>query len=153
MRKFLVSLLVPIFVLSVYFVYFFYVSPVRYSIISPLPDFLFISQNSQASTLNLWMPDINDLLEGKDGLEGDGVQYTTAYDLLVMTNFALSNFPKFAKIAQTFEYTIPKTNTHEEFYMQNETNLLSTYPGVKGCLLYTSPSPRDGLLSRMPSSA
>ena len=25
------------------------------------------------------------------------------------------------------------------------------YP--KGCLLYTSPSPRDGLLSRMPSSA
>ena len=26
-------------------------------------------------------------------------------------------------------------------------------PGVKTCLLYTSPSPRDGLLSRMPSSA
>ena len=24
---------------------------------------------------------------------------------------------------------------------------------VKGCLLYTSPSPRDGLLARMPSSA
>ena len=26
-------------------------------------------------------------------------------------------------------------------------------PNIKGCLLYTSPSPRDGLLSRMPSSA
>ena len=25
--------------------------------------------------------------------------------------------------------------------------------GNQGCLLYTSPSPRDGLLSRMPSSA
>ena len=25
--------------------------------------------------------------------------------------------------------------------------------GKVGCLLYTSPSPRDGLLSRMPSSA
>ena len=25
--------------------------------------------------------------------------------------------------------------------------------GYDGCLLYTSPSPRDGLLSRMPSSA
>ena len=25
--------------------------------------------------------------------------------------------------------------------------------GARGCLLYTSPSPRDGLLSRMPSSA
>ena len=24
---------------------------------------------------------------------------------------------------------------------------------IQGCLLYTSPSPRDGLLSRMPSSA
>ena len=29
-------------------------------------------------------------------------------------------------------------------------NLLAQH---KGCLLYTSPSPRDGLLSRMPSSA
>ena len=26
-------------------------------------------------------------------------------------------------------------------------------PGIKNCLLYTSPSPRDRLLSRMPSSA
>ena len=26
-------------------------------------------------------------------------------------------------------------------------------PSYKICLLYTSPSPRDGLLSRMPSSA
>ena len=26
-------------------------------------------------------------------------------------------------------------------------------PTIKVCLLYTSPSPRDGLLSRMPSSA
>ena len=30
-------------------------------------------------------------------------------------------------------------------------NLLYTYGEI--CLLYTSPSPRDGLLSRMPSSA
>ena len=27
------------------------------------------------------------------------------------------------------------------------------FVGTKRCLLYTSPSPRDGLLSRMPSSA
>ena len=31
-----------------------------------------------------------------------------------------------------------------------ETVILAT---AVGCLLYTSPSPRDGLLSRMPSSA
>ena len=29
----------------------------------------------------------------------------------------------------------------------------ATTEDIKGCLLYTSPSPRDGLLSRMPSSA
>ena len=30
---------------------------------------------------------------------------------------------------------------------------LATHRGYDSCLLYTSPSPRDGLLSRMPSSA
>ena len=29
----------------------------------------------------------------------------------------------------------------------------SEWEDIKACLLYTSPSPRDGLLSRMPSSA
>ena len=32
-------------------------------------------------------------------------------------------------------------------------NLIMASALAKGCLLYTSPSPRDGLLSRMPSSA
>ena len=31
--------------------------------------------------------------------------------------------------------------------------MLQSMYAAKGCLLYTSPSPRDGLLSRMPSSA
>ena len=31
--------------------------------------------------------------------------------------------------------------------------LLNRITRIQGCLLYTSPSPRDGLLSRMPSSA
>ena len=33
-----------------------------------------------------------------------------------------------------------------------ETDIV-THAMHSGCLLYTSPSPRDGLLSRMPSSA
>ena len=32
-------------------------------------------------------------------------------------------------------------------------NAAGTYTMFTACLLYTSPSPRDGLLSRMPSSA
>ena len=35
----------------------------------------------------------------------------------------------------------------DEVFYQN------LFDGVMSCLLYTSPSPRDGLLSRMPSSA
>ena len=31
--------------------------------------------------------------------------------------------------------------------------LIEDGAGINSCLLYTSPSPRDGLLSRMPSSA
>ena len=34
-----------------------------------------------------------------------------------------------------------------------ETNSDNSYFIIWSCLLYTSPSPRDGLLSRMPSSA
>ena len=39
----------------------------------------------------------------------------------------------------------------DDFYLtrKNRKTLASSY----SCLLYTSPSPRDGLLSRMPSSA
>ena len=37
--------------------------------------------------------------------------------------------------------------------VDNLKSLASTITTVIGCLLYTSPSPRDGLLSRMPSSA
>ena len=36
---------------------------------------------------------------------------------------------------------------------QNKSIKIDTYNDVRICLLYTSPSPRDGLLSRMPSSA
>ena len=39
----------------------------------------------------------------------------------------------------------------------NRPDVLTDVPAMllssRGCLLYTSPSPRDGLLSRMPSSA
>ena len=35
----------------------------------------------------------------------------------------------------------------------SKSRLYHYYEGKEACLLYTSPSPRDGLLSRMPSSA
>ena len=39
-----------------------------------------------------------------------------------------------------------------DFFLLTRENQLNINQ-IKGCLLYTSPSPRDGLLSRMPSSA
>ena len=37
--------------------------------------------------------------------------------------------------------------------LDDDDDILTRLNGQKICLLYTSPSPRDGLLSRMPSSA
>ena len=38
--------------------------------------------------------------------------------------------------------------------VKKDVQIYGEYVGtIKACLLYTSPSPRDGLLSRMPSSA
>ena len=59
------------------------------------------------------------------------------------------NGGKFAKINRpisgfTYEKDLPKGNHPFQLYSQGTPN---------GCLLYTSPSPRDATLSRMPSSA
>jgi len=77
------------------------------------------------------------------GLEGDGKQYTTAYDLVVMSEYALANFPLFDQVVSTFDYNIPQTDTHKAFYLENETNLLTSYPGVKG--VKTGYTPEAGL--------
>ena len=65
------------------------------------------------------------------GLEGDGTQYTTAYDLLVITNYALQS-SLFKEVARTLVQNIPYSENHKAFYLENETNLLTSYPGVFG---------------------
>lgn len=65
------------------------------------------------------------------GLEGDGNQYSTPYDLLVITRYALQN-PTFAQIVSTVNYDIPSNQYHKAYHLFNETNLLTSYPGVKG---------------------
>ncbi len=77
------------------------------------------------------------------GLQGDGKQYTTAYDLLVITRYALENYPIFGRIVATAEYQISETSSHKAYYLVNETNLLTTYPGVAG--VKTGYTPEAGL--------
>ncbi len=86
------------------------------------------AMNDKAQALGL----SNTHFTNPTGLEGDGNQYTTAYDLLVITRYALENFPIFDQVISTFDYTIPSTSTHKEYDLENETNLLTSYPGVVG---------------------
>ena len=66
------------------------------------------------------------------GLEGDGDQYTTAYDLLVLSKYALANYPQILKASSTAKHYLPETKDHYEYYLYSQLNLLTTYPGVKG---------------------
>jgi D-alanyl-D-alanine carboxypeptidase (penicillin-binding protein 5/6) len=77
------------------------------------------------------------------GLQGDGIQYTTAQDLLVITRYALDTFPLFKTIVSTYQHDIEETATHKAYFLSNETNLLTTYPGVKG--VKTGYTPEAGL--------
>ncbi len=85
------------------------------------------AMNNKAKALGLE----NTHFTNPTGLEGDGKQYATAYDLLVITNYALQS-PLFRKVVGTFDYHIPYSENHKEYYLENETNLLTSYPGVMG---------------------
>jgi D-alanyl-D-alanine carboxypeptidase (penicillin-binding protein 5/6) len=105
----------------------------------PGRDFFIKAMNDKVKSLGL--SDTN--FTNPTGLEGDGKQYITAYDLLVITDYALSNFPLFDQVVSTFDYDIPYTSQHKAFYLENQTNLLTSYPGVKG--VKTGYTPEAGL--------
>ena len=60
------------------------------------------------------------------------------------------------KGSKRYKEAASKVDLAQSYSLQDASALLNTLPKAKfdeTCLLYTSPSPRDGLLSRMPSSA
>ena len=97
------------------------------------------AMNEKAQALGLK----DTLFSNPSGLQGDGEQYTTTYDLLVMTRYALEQYPDFAQTVATATYDIPETSDHKAFSLVNETNLLTTYPGVRG--VKTGYTPEAGL--------
>ncbi len=97
------------------------------------------AMNSKAASLGL----TNTHFDNPSGLQGDGIQYTTAADLLVITRYALLNYPEFANVVSTTQYSIPETGNHKAYELYNETNLLTTYDGVKG--VKTGYTPEAGL--------
>jgi D-alanyl-D-alanine carboxypeptidase (penicillin-binding protein 5/6) len=97
------------------------------------------AMNDKAKALGM----LNTRYSNPSGLQGDGQQYTTAYDLLIVTRYALEQYPQFAQTVATASYDIPATNQHKALSLANETNLLTTYPGVKG--VKTGYTPEAGL--------
>ena len=65
------------------------------------------------------------------GLEGDGKQYSTVNDLLAITRYALQN-STFAEVTATYQHDIEVTDKHKAYTLYNETNLITSYPGVRG---------------------
>ena len=60
------------------------------------------------------------------------LEYSTAYDLAILTKYALNSHPLFAKVVSTFSYTISYSQDHKYLYFENQTNLLTSYPGIGG---------------------
>jgi len=86
------------------------------------------AMNNKAKALGLE----NTNFTNPTGLQGDGNQYSTASDLLVLSKHALENYPQIAKAASTEEHYIAPTKDNYEYYLYSQLNLLATYPGVKG---------------------
>ena len=67
------------------------------------------------------------------GLDDDNKpQYSTAYDMAVITRFLWENYPVIRMITSTYHKYIEANSTHKAFDLYNDTNLLTTYPGVRG---------------------
>lgn len=64
------------------------------------------------------------------GLDEDD-HYTTAYDLALVTSYALNN-PIFAEIVKTKQHTISATNMSETRYLTNKNRLLNSLDGCAG---------------------
>lgn len=67
------------------------------------------------------------------GLDEDaGGSYSTAYDMAVIAHYTWEKYTIFRQITSTVHHYIEATGTRRDFDLYNDTNLLTTYPGVRG---------------------
>ena len=92
-----------------------------------------------------------DILQKKVGAGSNWIHYgLTSSDIVDTANSVL--------IMQSLDYVKDLVNDllstlQEKAVQEKDTLIIGRTHGVYACLLYTSPSPRDATLSRMPSSA
>lgn len=78
------------------------------------------------------------------GLAEDGLdQFSTAYDVALMSRYAIKNFPHLVDISSTYHIYLAQSPTHQDYDMYSGINLLTTYPGVIG--FKTGFTPEAGL--------
>lgn len=68
---------------------------------------------------------------GLDETNGQST-YSTAYDLLIITKYALENFPVFREIVKTQSIEFPQNYRRKAYYIENQINLTNGIPGVAG---------------------
>src|SRR3989344_1163816 len=67
------------------------------------------------------------------GLDDDNkTQYSTPYDMAVIAHYLWENYPQIRGITSTYHKFIDATSDHKDYELYNDTNLLTSYPGVKG---------------------
>ena len=81
-------------------------------------------------------------------------KHTILFTRYTLTSAYISIIPEFLDKLEQLQMTQDFHITKDEI-INKKTGSKIIFRGIKtsSCLLYTSPSPRDGLLSRMPSSA
>ncbi len=85
--------------------------------------------NSKAASLGM-----NDTrFINPSGLEEEGkVQYSSAYDVALMSRYAISRWPYLVEISAQPHIFLPATATHQDYDLYSGISLLTTYPGVVG---------------------
>ncbi|MBI2021867.1 D-alanyl-D-alanine carboxypeptidase [Candidatus Daviesbacteria bacterium] len=70
-------------------------------------------------------------------------QFSTAYDVVLMSRYAINKWPDLVNITSTPHYYIEQTSNHQDYDLYSGINLLTTYPGVLG--FKTGYTPEAGL--------
>lgn len=70
-------------------------------------------------------------------------QYSSAYDVALMSRYAIKRWPDLLQISSQPYVYIPKNDNHQDYTLYSGINLLTTYPGVIG--FKTGYTPEAGL--------
>lgn len=96
--------------------------------------------NSKAQQLGMF----NTHFVNPTGLEEDNnPQYSTAYDVILMSSYAIKRWPELLEITSNPHIFIEATKDHQDYDLYNGINLITTYPGVVG--FKTGYTPEAGL--------